>query len=504
MKEKQAKIKKAETKTKAQLDQEAAEDIRKIKSDPKFAADFFYETIKPMVRTIARKLCNCYKEDIDPTDICTALYIALWDNGTWNRLDSYDYKGYFFSWLSLIATHEAFRHFDKLGYRRFRAITTGNTRIRLLRQPLEVRKDVVNLVEDKDQLRFTFTVSGKTLDPQLEDLTKLLEEILLHSRFDEGARIRELLTRTRAGLEQAIVNSGQSYGMMRAGSYIRRETWIREQMGGIAYYQWLEDLLHNWDENVPVLQEKVAELARKIFTRDQFVSQMTADESMLGEAVQVLDRFVASFPEDAYPQDDHPFEPDIRNEGIMTGSNVQYVCQVADYEAFGEEYHGSMAVASTFLSRDYMHNQIRAQGGAYGAGIRMSTDGSLGAYSYRDPQITRTLDVYKKLADQLADNELTEEERTVYIIGSMGSFDPPRTPQSEGSGDLSAYITGRTYEQRQAWLEQALATTNEDLAALGEILRKGFNEGPVYCVVGASAKIREEEQLFGTLVQLSK
>ena len=154
MKEKQAKIKKAETKTKAQLDQEAAEDIRKIKSDPKFAADFFYETIKPMVRTIARKLCNCYKEDIDPTDICTALYIALWDKGTWKRLDSYDYKGYFFSWLSLIATHEAFRHFDSLGYRRFRAITTGNTRIRLLRQPLEVRKAVVNLVEDKESYRY--------------------------------------------------------------------------------------------------------------------------------------------------------------------------------------------------------------------------------------------------------------------------------------------------------------------------------------------------------------
>ena len=154
MTEKQAKIKKAETKTKAQLDQEAAEDIRKIKSDPKFAADFFYETIKPMVRTIARKLCNCYKEDIDPTDICTALYIALWDKGTWKRLDSYDYKGYFFSWLSLIATHEAFRHFDKLGYRRFRAITTGNTRIRLLRQPLEVRKAVVNLVDDKESYRY--------------------------------------------------------------------------------------------------------------------------------------------------------------------------------------------------------------------------------------------------------------------------------------------------------------------------------------------------------------
>ena len=363
---------------------------------------------------------------------------------------------------------------------------------------------VKNVVSEEDELTFNFTVSAKTLDSQLGDLTVLLADILLHSRFDESARIRELLTRTRAGLEQSIVNNGQSYGMMRASSYIRRDSWIREQMGGISYYQWLEDLLNDWDNSAAILQEKVTDLAKRIFTRDRFVSQITADESVLAEAAETLDSFLVKFPDDAYEQDEHTFEPDIRNEGIMTGSNVQYVCQVADFEAFGEEYRGSMAVAATVLSRDYMHYQIRAQGGAYGAGIRIGTDGTLASYSYRDPHIKRTLEVYQTLADQLANNELTDEERTMYIIGSMGAFTPPLTPQAEGSGDLSAFITGRTYEERQAWLDQALATTNEDLARIGDVLRKGFNEDAVFSVVGASAKIREEKDLFGELVQLSK
>lgn len=192
--------KSAKTKTKAQLDHEAADHIRKIKSDYKYAEVFFYTTIMPMVRTIARKLCDCYKEDIDPTDICNTLYIALWDNGTWKRLDSYDYKGYFFSWLSLIATHEAFRYFDELGYRRFRAITTGNTRIRLLRQPLEVRKAVVNLVEDQEsyrylKLRFIDKMSlaeiGKKLKLNDEDIKKtkrvaerMLKVVLINSKSE--------------------------------------------------------------------------------------------------------------------------------------------------------------------------------------------------------------------------------------------------------------------------------------------------------------------------------
>ena len=201
MKEKQAKTKKAETKTKAQLDQEAAEHIRKIKSDFRYAADFFFETIKPMVRTIARKLCDCYKEDIDPLDICNTLYIALWDNGTWKRLDSYDYKGYFFSWLRRIAKHEAFRHFDNLGYRRFRAITAGNTRIRLLRQPLEVRKDVVNLVEDKESYRY---LKLRCIDKK--SVAEIAKKFKLN---DEG--IKKAKRVAERSLKEALINSKSEY-----------------------------------------------------------------------------------------------------------------------------------------------------------------------------------------------------------------------------------------------------------------------------------------------------
>ena len=312
------------------------------------------------------------------------------------------------------------------------------------------------------------------------------------------------MTRAKAGLEQQIVNNGNRYGLLRAGSYIRRESWIREQMGGIAYYQWLEALLADWEASFPVIQAKVSELAQKIFTRDKLVSQITADASVLEQANDILDGFLAEFPDTAYEEVEHPFEPNVRNEGVITGANVQYVCQVANYEAFDEEYRGSMAVAGRMLSTSYLHNQIRAQGGAYGAGLSIATDGTIGAYSYRDPQIRRTLDVYATLADQLEQLELSEEELTMYIIGSMGAFDPPRTPQAEGANDLRNYLSGRTYEEQQRWLDQALATTQEDLAAIGGILRKAFNEDPIICVVGAGSKIREEEALFGELLQLSK
>ena len=134
---------------------EAAEYIQKIITDRKYAREFFFGDawgkvngiIAPMILALTGKLRNCYKEFIDPVEVANELYIALWDKGTWDRLKSYEGKSSFFYWLSTVAKHEAFRHFDEMGYKRCIQVTPGNTRLRLLRQPLEVRKAVVDLVE---------------------------------------------------------------------------------------------------------------------------------------------------------------------------------------------------------------------------------------------------------------------------------------------------------------------------------------------------------------------
>ena len=43
-----------------------------------------------------------------------------------------------------------------------------------------------------------------------------------------------------------------------------------------------------------------------------------------------------------------------------------------------------MNVLATILNVDYLHNRIRAQGGAYGAGISIDRTGHLTTYSYMD------------------------------------------------------------------------------------------------------------------------
>lgn len=187
--------------TKSQYLAEATEHIRKITNDPKYAEKFFFIIVSPMIRALSATLCDCYNEYIDPMEVADVLYIALWSKGTWERLYSYEGKSSFFSWLKKVAKNEAFRHFDDMGYFRVINDTPGNTRLRLLRQPLEIRKSVVSLVTDPEhhmylKLRYVDKLSDKAICRKFQ--------------YDEET-FKELVRDSTKELKSAILKSEEGY-----------------------------------------------------------------------------------------------------------------------------------------------------------------------------------------------------------------------------------------------------------------------------------------------------
>ncbi|MEI3230390.1 MAG: hypothetical protein V8S24_03515 [Gordonibacter pamelaeae] len=57
----------------------------------------------------------------------------------------------------------------------------------------------------------------------------------------------------------------------------------------------------------------------------------------------------------------------------------------------GAPYTGAWQVAARALSYDFLWNEVRVKGGAYGAGFGATRTGDLRFYSYRDPHLDETL-----------------------------------------------------------------------------------------------------------------
>lgn len=60
--------------------------------------------------------------------------------------------------------------------------------------------------------------------------------------------------------------------------------------------------------------------------------------------------------------------------------------------------------------------------------------------SYRDPNLSDTLDVYDRIPEYIKSFSPDERDMTKYIIGTFSALDTPMNPEAKGSRSLSAYL----------------------------------------------------------------
>ena len=134
------------------------------------------------------------------------------------------------------------------------------------------------------------------------------------------------------------------------------------------------------------------------------------------------------------------------NEAFITAGMIQYNACAGSFSEEGLNYNGSMNVLKNILSNEYLWNNIRVKGGAYGCMCGFAPSGNAFFTSYRDPNLEQTYAVYDRAADYVASLELDERELTKYIIGAIGAVDTPMTASMKGARSLAAYMSNRSYE----------------------------------------------------------
>lgn len=129
-----------------------------------------------------------------------------------------------------------------------------------------------------------------------------------------------------------------------------------------------------------------------------------------------------------------------KNEGFKTASKVQYVAKAGNFIDQGVAYTGALQILKVIMSYDYLWQNIRVKGGAYGCMSNFNRIGEGYFVSYRDPNLKRTLDVYEGVVDYLKNFTVSERDMTKYIIGTMSGIDQPMTPASKGDRSMNLYM----------------------------------------------------------------
>ena len=131
--------------------------------------------------------------------------------------------------------------------------------------------------------------------------------------------------------------------------------------------------------------------------------------------------------------------------------------------------------------------------------FRRNGDGFL--VSYRDPNLVKTLEVFRKTGEFIRSFDADEREMTKYIIGTISEMDVPMTPSGKGNLSLNAWFSKVTEEDMAKERQEILEAQPEDIRKLAGIVDAMMEQNRI-CVVGSEEKLEQEKQIFGELRNL--
>ena len=361
--------------------------------------------------------------------------------------------------------------------------------------------DITAISKDGKRDEFTplMIVRAKALHSKLPDLCRLINEVVQKADYSDDQRLTELVQESKAIWDNEAFRRGNSIVSQRVMAQVSAVGKFRDN-GNLGYYQKISELASN-PAALPLLPEKLAEVARKIFRANNVDIMFVGEEGELEAFKNLMKPLVDTWDTTELSNDVLQITRLSGNDGIVTAGKVQYVAQGGNFIDHGFKHVGPMSVLETILRYEYLWIRIRVQGGAYGAFANFYDDGNMIFCSYRDPNLLETLDVYKELPQYLRDFTLTDREMRKYIIGTMSSLDLPMTPALRGPRAMGMYFSGAKLEVKVEFRKQVIACKPEDIVALADVVEPVLNDNHI-CTMGNEQKIKDAGNVFGNIVTL--
>ncbi|XP_017878984.1 presequence protease, mitochondrial [Ceratina calcarata] len=322
-----------------------------------------------------------------------------------------------------------------------------------------------HIVERKDNLleyEEGVMIESYCLDRNVEDMWNLWLELFNNVRLSDVERFTTLVKISAADLVNGIADLGHTYAMSSAGSLVSPVTRWKELLSGLQHVSSMKKIAQMQDLS-PVLGQ-MQEIANYILNKGHLRSAInlgkTNKENILGSMEQFYNSLKATPKETDISVFDRHIDTDVKAIHYVLPYSVNYTAKAILTVPYTHPDFAPLQVLSKLLTSLYLHPEIREKGGAYGGGATMSTDGIFAFYSYRDPNSTRTLDLFEKAHDFLSKHPLPETDINEAKLGIFQRIDAPISPSSRGMIKFKYNITEDDIQQQRLRLK---AVTKEQL-----------------------------------------
>ncbi|MCD7866471.1 MAG: insulinase family protein [Clostridiales bacterium] len=360
---------------------------------------------------------------------------------------------------------------------------------------IHAEANVSAVVAGEREYEARLEIRMRTLESNLTKTIELAKSMMVRTLFTDEKRMYELLAQTKSRMQTQLRESGNTAAAGRVLSYSSRRARYNELLHGIAQYRVLEELVSDYENRREGLKSMLEGLITSLMQPSNLVVSCTcsrnAFEMVKSHAGLIRDGLYA----DTEKADAQIALPEQINEGFMDASQIQYVALAGNFKKAGFSYTGVLRVFRCIMNYEYLWQNIRVRGGAYGCGCNAGRTGDIYFTSYRDPNLGRTLDVYRGVAEYLKAFDVDERDMTRYVIGTFSEMDAPLTPAGMGRRSLQAWLNGTSYEVIQRERDEVLAADCQSIRDLAGLLETALSDAYI-CAIGNEEILRHESGLF--------
>ena len=344
----------------------------------------------------------------------------------------------------------------------------------------------------------------KTLKKYLFKAGEILKDLIASIDYSDTERVKEVIISRHQQREVGLKSEGYDYSVTRLKACVSERGKFLEMVKGLTSYFATKKVYDNIDSELEGAIGKLKQLSTHIFNSKNIHFGVVSDADGIKAAKELCLEVKALMSDSPVPELTMKKYPDFTfNEAFLTSSEVAFVSMGGNYPVSGDEYNGSFEVVKNYLSSDYLFESIRLKGGAYGAWMYFNQfSGFLSMTSYRDPNVAKTVEVYKKIPEHLSKFRMSEDSFTSIKIGAYAAFDPLLSPYARGKKSREDLMTGIDQDYMENIVCGILNTKQKDVVSSAEYFRE-FLKNSTISAIGNAEKIRKDREIFLKLTDIN-
>jgi len=310
-------------------------------------------------------------------------------------------------------------------------------------------------------------IRGKALHRKAEKLLRLFSELATSADFSDLPRLREVIIKHFTALQSILHQSSLRYAINLSASALDIPSHIANAWYGLEYYSAIKAIADDIDQVLPQIAQKLKSLQHQLFCLDDPHLVLTCESVFYDELKNRRFYALADIPT-------KPFKPwsadyalqKIPSQGRITASPIAFIGKVLKTVSYTHPDAPALNIAAFLCDNLVLHAKIREQGGAYGGGaVCSSMAANFYFYSYRDPNITTSLNAFNEAIDEVAAGNFDDSDLEEAKLEMIQILDSPITPGSRGDLAYGWLREGKSLAVRQYFRDQILALTAEDVSA---------------------------------------